>query len=134
MSDQLRIAIRTVARLSRLLESADAGLTLPQYRMLCALSEGGERSARLADRLAIRKPTATALADGLIAAGYAEREGESGDRRIVRLCITEQGRTALDRADRAYAERLRPVLAHLAEPDVFVDGLVAVGQALDKRR
>ena len=83
--DRRLAAVRVLAHLHRMLESAEAGLTIPQYRMLAVLSEGGERSARVAQKLAVRKPTLTALADGLIAAGYAERESEPGDRRIVRL-------------------------------------------------
>jgi DNA-binding MarR family transcriptional regulator len=128
-----RDAVRTLARLSRLLEAADAGLTVPQYRMLSTLSEGGLRAARLADRLAIRKPTATALADGLVAAGYATRESEEGDRRIVRLCITDAGRAALDAADAAFQAQLRPLLRELPDERQFLDALKAIGTALDAR-
>jgi len=128
-----RDAVRTLARLSRVLEAADAGLTVPQYRMLSALSEGGLRAARLADRLAIRKPTATALADGLVAAGYATRESEEGDRRIVRLCITDAGRVALDAADAAYQAKLRPLLHEVPDEAQFLDALRAIGAALDAR-
>lgn len=125
--------MRVLARLSRVLESADAGLTVPQYRMLSALSEGGQRSARLAERLAVRKPTVTALADGLIAAGYVTRESERGDRRIVRLALTEAGQAALARADAAYVARLQPLLADVPDREVFLDSLLAVGAALDAR-
>jgi DNA-binding MarR family transcriptional regulator len=130
---RLRDALRVLARLNRVLESADSGITVPQYRMLTALSDGGERSARLAERLAIRKPTMTALADGLVAAGYAAREGEDGDRRIVRLSITEAGRRALDRADTAYLAKLKPLLAEVPDPDRFVGALLTIGAALDGR-
>jgi DNA-binding MarR family transcriptional regulator len=129
--DDLRDAARTLARLSRLLEATDAGVTLPQYRMLATLNEGGFRAARLAERLAIRKPTATALADGLVAAGYAERESEDGDRRIVRLRITAAGRQALARAEDAYRQRLRPLFAALQHEQTFVEELARVGRALD---
>ena len=125
--------MRALARLHRVLEATDSGLTLPQYRMLTALSEGGERSARLAERLTIRKPTVTALADGLIAAGYAERTSEPGDRRIVRLHITDDGRAALERAEQAYGERLRAVLAEVPDSKRCVDALVAIGEGLDRR-
>jgi DNA-binding MarR family transcriptional regulator len=129
----VRGAVRVLARLSRVLEAADAGLTVPQYRMLSALSEGGQRSARLAERLAVRKPTVTALADGLIAAGYVARESEEGDRRIVRLSLTEAGQDALQRADAAYLARLEPLLAEVPDPERFVGDLLAVGAALDAR-
>lgn len=124
-------AVRVLARLQRMLEFANAGLTVPQYRMLVVLSEGGERSARLAQRLAVRKPTLTALADGLIAAGYAERSSEPGDRRIVRLQLTDAGRAALARADEAYLDALAPLLGRMVDPERLVDGLTDAGDALD---
>jgi DNA-binding MarR family transcriptional regulator len=62
----------------------------------------------------VRKPTVTALADGLIAAGLAARVPNPDDRRMVRLELTETGRATLAAADRAYADRLAPVLADLA--------------------
>jgi len=133
MGDDLAEAIRTLARLSRLLEASDAGITLPQYRMLATLNEGGFRSARLAERLAIRKPTATALADGLVAAGFAERESEDGDRRIVRLQITDAGRAALAHAEAAYRERLRPLFDELPDEQRFLGDLRCIGAALDER-
>jgi DNA-binding MarR family transcriptional regulator len=133
MSDAHRVAVRTLARLSRVLEAADAGLTVPQYRMLSALSVGGFRAARLAERLAIRKPTATALADGLVAAGYATRESESGDRRIVRLSITDAGRAALDAAEAAYIAKLLPLLHDVPDESQFLDALRVIGAALDAR-
>jgi DNA-binding MarR family transcriptional regulator len=113
------------------METADSGLTLPQYRMLSALSEGGQRSARLAQRLAIRKPTATALADGLVAAGYAERESEPGDRRIVRLRMTPAGEAALARADAAFVAKIGPLLEQVPNSAALVEALVAVGPAID---
>ena len=131
MGESLDDGVRTLARLSRFLEAAGAGVTLPQYRMLATLNEGGVRSARLAERLAIRKPTATALADGLVAAGYAERESEDGDRRIVRLRITDGGREALAKAATVYRERLRPLLDELPDEQRFLTDLQRLGSALD---
>jgi DNA-binding MarR family transcriptional regulator len=133
-TDRRLTAIRVLAHLHRILESADAGLTIPQYRLLAVLSEGGERSARVAQKLAVRKPTLTALADGLIAAGYAERESEPGDRRIVRLVLTDAGRAALTRADEAYLARLTPLLDGLSDPDRLVRELIEVGEVLTARR
>jgi DNA-binding MarR family transcriptional regulator len=124
-------AVRALARLQRILEFADAGMSIPQYRMLVILSEGGQRSARLAQRLAVRRPTLTALADGLIAAGYAERGSEPGDRRIVRLLLTDAGRAALARADEAYQAALAPLLGHMSDPDGLMVGLVDAGEAMD---
>jgi DNA-binding MarR family transcriptional regulator len=124
-------AVRVLARLNRVLETVDSGLTLPQYRVLMALSHGGVRSAMLAERLAVRRPTLTAVADGLVAAGYAVRESEPGDRRVVRLHVTEAGRAALRRADEAYLAKIEHLFdlgrGHLVEE------LVAVGAEMDDR-
>src|ERR1700677_169417 len=103
-------AVLTVMRLFRALERVDTGLTPQQYRILRRAGAGGERSARLAERLAVAKPTLTATADGLVTAGYAQREAEPGDRGVVRLCLTAAGRAALERADVAYTGWFGPLL------------------------
>src|SRR6202167_3682022 len=87
-------AVLTVMRLFRALERVDTGLTPQQYRILKLAGAGGERSARLAERLAVAKPTLTATADGLVAAGYAQREAEAGGRRGGRRRLAAAGRAA----------------------------------------
>ena len=62
-------AVMILLRLFRALERVDTDLTPQQYRILKLAGAGGERSARLAERLAVAKPTLTATADGLVAAG-----------------------------------------------------------------
>ncbi len=84
-------AVLAIMRVARALERVDAGLSPQQYRILKLAGAGGERSARLAERLAVAKPTLTAIADSLVAAGLARREAEPGDRRVVRLQLTEAG-------------------------------------------
>jgi len=126
-------ALRVLARLGRLLEAVDSGLTLPQYRVLAMIIQGGVRSARLAEKLAVRRPTLTAIADGLVAAGYVARESEPGDRRVVRLHVTEAGREALRRADEAYLAKLEPILADTGASDRIIGDLLAIGDVLDER-
>jgi DNA-binding MarR family transcriptional regulator len=121
-------------RLFRSLERVDTDLTPQQYRILKLAGAGGERSARLAERLAVAKPTLTATADGLVAAGYARRETEAGDRRVVRLCLTDTGRDAVDRADVAYGQWLDQLLGQTAEPDQVLRALDALDDAMDELR
>jgi DNA-binding MarR family transcriptional regulator len=123
-----------VLRLFRTLERVDTGLTPQQYRILKLAGAGGERSARLAERLAVAKPTLTATADGLVAAGLACREAEAGDRRVVRLRLTEAGAAALARAEAAYADWLTRVLSHSADPAGALRGLHLLSDALDDVR
>ena len=98
--------VLVIMRMARALERVDAGLSPQQYRILKLAGAGGERSARLAERLAVAKPTLTAIADSLVAAGLARRETEPGDRRVVRLRLTEAGSAAVERADAAYRQWL----------------------------
>jgi DNA-binding MarR family transcriptional regulator len=127
-------AVLTVLRLFRALERVDTGLTPQQYRILKLAGAGGERSARLAERLAVAKPTLTATADGLVAAGYVQRETEPGDRRVVRLCLTATGRAALERADSAYADWLGPLLSAAGDRAWMLSALQALDAAMDERR
>jgi DNA-binding MarR family transcriptional regulator len=127
-------AILAILRLNRSLDCVDAGLTPAQYRIMKLASAGGERSTRLAQRLAVAKPTLTALADGLVAAGYASRIAEPGDRRVVRLTLTEAGRAALDRADQAYAAWLDGLLTATGEPATVLAALGQLDSALTETR
>ena len=127
-------AVLTVMRLFRALERVDTGLTPQQYRILKLAGAGGERSARLAERLAVAKPTLTATADGLVAAGYAQREAEAGDRRVVRLCLTAAARAALDRADAAYAGWLGPLLGATGDMAGVLGAMSNLDNAMDERR
>jgi DNA-binding MarR family transcriptional regulator len=124
-------AVMIVLRLFRALERVDSSLTPQQYRIMKLAGAGGERSARLAERLAVAKPTLTAMADGLVAAGYARRDAEAGDRRVVRLCLTAAGHEALDRADAAYGRWLDQVLAETGESDLVLRALDLLNQAMD---
>ena len=127
-------AVLTLLRLQRALERVGAGLTPQQYRILKLAGAGGERSARLAERLAVAKPTLTATADGLVAVGFAQRTTEPGDRRVVRLCLTEKGRAALQRADAAYRGWLDDLLGYAADPAEILAALAALDAAMDERR
>ena len=126
--------VMTLLRLFRALERVDTDLTPQQYRILKLAGAGGERSARLAERLAVAKPTLTATADGLVAAGYARRDAEPGDRRVVRLCLTESGRDAVGRADAAYGQWLDQILAHTSEPEAVRHALDTLNEAMDEVR
>jgi DNA-binding MarR family transcriptional regulator len=126
--------VMILLRLFRSLERVDTDLTPQQYRILKLAGAGGERSAKLAERLAVAKPTLTATGDGLVAAGYARRETEPGDRRVVRLCLTASGHDAVDRADAAYGLWLDQLLGHTGDPEQVLHALEALNQAMDEVR
>jgi DNA-binding MarR family transcriptional regulator len=126
--------VLAILRMARALDGVDAGLSPQQYRILKLAGAGGERSARLAERLAVAKPTLTAIADSLVAAGLARREAEPGDRRVVRLHLTEAGIAAVERADAAYGQWLAHVLELTGRGDEIQDDLGLMIGALDELR
>ncbi len=130
--DRTADAALTLIRLFRSMERVNAGLTPQQYRVLKLIGAGGERSAKLAERLAVAKPTLTSTADGLVAAGLLQRETETQDRRVVRLHLTEAGHDAVRLADGEYAGWLGTLLAETDDPERLLGDLAEIDRALDE--
>lgn len=118
-TDRYRTAGRTVAWLAKQVEIglASADLSAPQYRVLGLLDESSAVSSDLAERLAVRPPSVTAIVDGLVARGLVERRHVVSDRRLVDHVLTDSGRQALDTADAAVASRLADIAACLDSAD-----------------
>jgi len=128
------------ARLARQVEVglAAVDLTLPQYRVLMYLDEGEVMASRLADHLAVSRPTVTAVVDGLVMRGLVERSPDSDDRRRVSHTLTVRGRQALEAGDLSVEQRLRQIAGHAqaasgVDRDV-VGGLECWRAALDEHR
>ena len=70
---QLVAAARAAAKLARqvTIPLGEIDLSLPQYRVLAFLDEGGAAPSDLAGRLSVSRPSVTALMDGLITRGLA---------------------------------------------------------------
>ena len=124
----------TIARLCRVLENhGTSELSLPQYRVLGLLSAGDERATQLAARLAVTKPTLTALIDGLVERGFVVRETTDGDRRAVRLSITDAGRDTASEAGADLRGVLDDVVGRCPDPARVLAVLDELRLALDAR-
>ena len=67
-------------------------LTLPRRRLLMFLHETGPmRSSDLARRIGVTPRAVTALVDGLVDTGYAERRPDASDRRATLVSLTDSG-------------------------------------------
>ena len=126
---------RTAAWLAKQVELglAAVDLSIPQYRILGMLDESSAVSSRLAERLAVRPPTITAVVDGLVARGLVERRTVEGDRRRVDLVLTAEGHRVLGAADAAVDDRLHEITDALGDPattEEAFSGLVAWRSAL----
>jgi DNA-binding MarR family transcriptional regulator len=126
-----RNAIRAVVRISRLLERACGDLSLAHYRVLAAVAEGEERASRIAERLALGKPTVSASVDALCRRGLLMRDSAAGDQRVSPLHLTADGEATLRAVEEAMLERFAAVLAHTREASDVVSALNRLGTGLD---
>jgi long-chain acyl-CoA synthetase len=117
---------RAAAWLSKQVELslADVELSLPQYRILGMLAEGASMPSALAARLAVRRPTVTAVVDGLVARHLVERTPGGDDRRNVTHTLTAKGKRLLAKANISADGRLVAIADSLGDP-------VLARQALD---
>jgi long-chain acyl-CoA synthetase len=107
----------TIARLARQVELAvsTVDLTLPQYRVLAILGDGCEASSKLAEKLAVSRPSVTGVVDGLVARGLVRRDHIADDRRRVDVGLTDAGRLVLAAADAAVEQRMERIEQLLGE-------------------
>jgi long-chain acyl-CoA synthetase len=115
---------------------APVDLTMPQYRVLSILADGSEAASGLANRLAVRPPSVTAIVDGLVARGLVDRRQHDSDRRRVALRITDEGARVVAEADRAVDDQLAAIAGHLSSKDrtLAMKSLELWGQALAAHR
>ena len=128
-----------LARLAKQIELglATVDLSPPQYRVLVSLAEGKAAASALADRLAVSKPSVTAVVDGLVERGLVERRHEVADRRRVAHELTPAGRRLLIAADEAVDTRLETIASHLDDADeeaAAMSGFDVWRRALDAAR
>ncbi|HEY5171720.1 MAG TPA: MarR family transcriptional regulator [Acidimicrobiia bacterium] len=135
LSSDLPRAARALTLAARALERAAAArdLTLAQFRILVLIAAGDERSSLLAERLAVAKPTITAVVDGLVERGFVGREAVAGDRRSIRVALTPAGAAALRSAEQEMSETLARIFEHARERDALLGALLDLDDALALR-
>jgi DNA-binding MarR family transcriptional regulator len=125
-------AVRALVRAARLLERASGELSLAHYRVLAAIAAGDERASRIAERLAIGKPTISAAVEALDGRGLIERRAVTGDQRAVALVLTDHGRDVLTGTETAMTARLDDLGRRTDDGAALLDALVDLGRAVDQ--
>jgi long-chain acyl-CoA synthetase len=129
---------RTVARLGRQVEIALAtiDLTTAQYRTLTQLGEGAEAASSLAAKLAVSRPSVTAVVEGLVERGLVDRRHSDEDRRRVSVNLTGSGRRVLAQADEVVSTKLAVFLAAVSPRQAAqaVNGITQWGKAMDANK
>ncbi|ASP21194.1 transcriptional repressor MprA [Antarctobacter heliothermus] len=95
------------------------GISIPEWRVLVHLAQPLDGAATISvrdieERVAMEKSKVSRAASRLEAAGYVEKTVDAGDRRLVRLALTDKGRQIM--ADllplaMAYQKKIEATLA-----------------------
>jgi DNA-binding MarR family transcriptional regulator len=124
-------AVRALARATRVLERASGELSLAHYRVLSAIAAGDERASRVANRLAIGKPTVSAAVEALVQRGLLIRSTVDGDQRVAVLHLTPDGEALLARVEAEMIRRIDDLSGRTPDPDRMMESLVWLGTAID---
>lgn len=82
-----------------------------------AQADNGMTISELAARLGVESPTATRSLARMEGTGLFRREPVAGDRRQVRIVVTDRGRDLIPMIERAWAELADDTLGHLPTAD-----------------
>ena len=125
-------AVRALARLSRLIETRLGDLSLAHYRVLSAVAGGDERASRIAERLALGKPTISSSVEALVRRGLLDRAGVEGDQRGSSLTLTTSGRELLAETENGLTEALSTLADRTPDPDGVIRALRLLGDAVEQ--
>jgi DNA-binding MarR family transcriptional regulator len=107
-------ALRHVRR-----EDPASGLSAARLSALSVLVFGGPRTlGELAAAEQVRPATMTRIAQSLVEDGYARRDGDPTDGRVVRLTATAKGRRVMQQGRERRVANLARLLERLSEDEV----------------
>lgn len=96
---RLAVAASQVSR--RFAALYEAGLTIPEWRVLAHLSQSGPVSVRdINARVNLDKSVVSRAASRLEQAGLLRKSSDDSDQRLVALDLTDQGRALMERLGR----------------------------------
>lgn len=129
--DQAVQAVRAAARVSRVLERSSLELNLAHYRVLSAVASGDQRASRVAERLAVGRPTVSAAVDSLCARGLLLRADVAEDQRASALSLTPAGQAVLAKIEAEMVARITSLCARTPDAERVLESLAWLGSALD---
>ncbi len=102
------------------------------FRILAVLRSRPEppTMGELSAELGLPLSTATRMADNLVRARIAERRDDASDRRIVRLCLTANGRKFVEMGVGVLRQRVSAVLGRFT-PDEQAQLLKLIGKLIE---
>lgn len=109
-------AVPLVMRLIRnYMRQHRSGLTVPQFRTLCFLSNTPQCSlSEVADFIGLSLPAMSRMVDGLVDNGLVDRRTCQNDRRHIRLSMTPLGEKTVVESRQLALEQLAEVVGQLS--------------------
>jgi len=93
-------------------------ITLPQFLILGFLHKEGEsKMTGLARFLRVSTPAMTGIIDRLVRDGYAARESDSEDRRIIKISITSKGSQLVKKVMEQRKKMVIKIFGKISEQD-----------------
>ncbi|SNT75778.1 MarR family winged helix-turn-helix transcriptional regulator [Paracoccus seriniphilus] len=113
---RLSVAAAQVSRRFAAFYEVEAGLSVPEWRVLSHLNHSGAVSVRdINQRVNLDKPAVSRAATRLQEAGLLRKSGHGSDRRLIVLELTDEGRALMVRLGEAAARFQAELLAELGE-------------------
>ncbi|WP_031468623.1 MarR family winged helix-turn-helix transcriptional regulator [Sciscionella sediminilitoris] len=133
VTDAMLTASRLLIAISaRSIASVADSLTLPQFRLLVVLANGGAtKLVTLAEQLGVNPSTATRTVDRLISSGMVTREANPASRREILLRLSPEGERVVERVTSQRRAEIAEIVARMpaAERAGFVEALWSFARA-----
>ena len=125
------LAVRSIVSLYREFEQVArrADISLSQYRTMLYLRAGPKNAGAIAAAGEIKKPTVSALLNGLREKGWIATADDPSDARVTQVVLTPAGKARMDEFELELASRIDPLLEGL-DRNAFYAMLGAAVQAL----
>lgn len=115
----------------------DHDTTLPRFDVMAALfrEPGGLKMSELSGRLRVSNGNVTGIVDRLVNDGLIERLPVPGDRRAMRVALTDTGRATFAEMADVHEGWIDDILGGVSSKDAstFADTLRAIAERLDQR-
>ena len=132
---RLSVAASRISRRFAALYAAEAGLSIPEWRVLAHLDRSGAVSVRdINARAHLDKSIVSRAASRLEAAGLLRKSGHDTDRRLVTLELTAEGRALMRRLGRIATAFQAELIAELGPEAEALDRALTrlIGPAVDE--
>ena len=132
---RLSVAASRISRRFAALYGAEAGLSIPEWRVLAHLDRSGAVSVRdINARVHLDKSIVSRAASRLEEAGLLRKSGHDTDRRLVTLELTAEGRALMRRLGRIATAFQAELIAELGPEAEALDRALTrlIGPAVDE--